>query len=1736
MSEEKSFDNTLTRVIKGVKEEEKALQEAKVETSRHVEEQLRSKLSRRESAIKEAHEFEEKRVLEMFKKETLQDAKMIPQSKKTRQEEEQLRSKLSRRESAIKEAHEFEEKRVLEMFKNKTPKAKTLQEGTEKEGRKEKTLQDAKKVPQSLETDKIENQECTEKQGENEETLQDAKMIPQSKKTRQEEEQLRSKLSRRESAIKEAHEFEEKRVLEMFKKETLQDAKMIPQSKKTRQVENQIRSLFYQFDVSHTGMLNKKQVGKVAEGMGDKLTTLLSHKKLDKAFDEMASDTNGHGVTYEAFVAWHHRNHPTEAKHVHSQIQYLYNKIDVTKSNALEKKDVVKLLKLTGNKLTGKFGLKKGKAAEDAFHEMDVNADGFVSYNEFLEWHCAHHSIDFTVKKDNQSVILATPRKRFHLPMFKRKVGTPPPAREAQKPSIKIKESYETTPNVEKKKKRHFPHFGLHHSKESSKNQEEDAPKESSKNEEKDVPNSSTPNVEKKKKRHFPHFGLHHSKESSKNQEEDAPKESSKNEEKDVPNSSTPNVEKKKKRHFPHFGLHHSKESSKNQEEDAPKESSKNEEKDVPNSSTPNVEKKKKRHFPHFGLHHSKESSKNQEEDAPKESSKNEEKDVPNSSTPNVESSKNEEKDVPNSSTPKIEKKEKRHFPNLNILSKKETKTTETYAKQDEGNSFSVHVAHSKLSAGAEKKPKHVALYHPDHPKSKRLNAWANLGKRENVISAWGNLAKAESVKTQREHSKHFHLSPSFNSKSHKLQSEKMNSKVEKSKNRFHLTPFHRSHAKTTKESVKSSDANTAKSHRQFQIPSFHRSHATRMKGSNKSSDTSTAKSHGHFHKPSFHKMKSQTSKKKSLFHFHVPNSVQNAFHFVSGKHKLSNLELIGEDVILTRRLLHLDSLHEHENAVSQKHYWMVEKKHIANLQEVNAVKMYLNSLTNKKTAHHVDGFDQTNYSELHKLLLIAINGNVALKNTDEIVKNGIQKTEDEINRKKGKRDTISIKERCVNIKLSIDILIKMCQKLSTHPPGVIVLLKSVEKIQHKLDHGNTLMLREETVRKMEGTLYAFEKKLAEMHEEEKIEEKLRSFNLWAENVISLYSGKVNRWIDVKHSRAYQYVCEQIKEDSVEPVNDLYINLPGVERIEEQAVKECILRAKNELLHFFNFLESRDFKACEKSKTIVQGAMNTIDARVEEAIPKNFSKANRFFADLKMQEIKLKKKLSSVRLYSDVVHVPELLTCCKTIYSRSAFTQVKNEIEENGIQKLTFQEFLDKFHYKQKFIEEEEPENRKKYSPTFKYNPLSDSKWPVSLKSHTKLFKFFDCHLQNLAKGHALTFLQEAESSRDTNASSKLKTISNEYFKKWSGKDGEQVDSEIESFAKIYTDTVMKTLKETKLEITSLETFKVKQKSALDVDAALQSFLRLEKFMEVVLESWYFEFHHNRSVSDDKRKLSCALKDEIESMNNVAKKRERKRSILAQLKFVHLREKKLELGNLSSKIAKAFVDLESASSNLMKESTSSFADDSDTKAENEISSMLKSIKELLDQAENEELIKLKSMNQNDDTTTKEVENDVSKKATKKVVEPKQESKLEKDLRVMENNCRSRIQTVRRDFTEYRARNRKHKEEEQSLNNFNDEKKRLETQLEESIKTATDLCAKLHHALVKFDTQTCNEINRLIVIPLKKKTNVVESDLLKLIEFTTLEDENKKLKGEDEGTFLGTNVLQYIRKNFSANTN
>ena len=74
----------------------------------------------------------------------------------------------------------------------------------------------------------------------------------------------------------------------------------------------------------------------------------------------------------------------------------------------------------------------------------------------------------------------------------------------------------------------------------------------------------------------------------------------------------------------------------------------------------------------------------------------------------------------------------------------------------------------------------------------------------------------------------------------------------------------------------------------------------------------------------------------------------------------------------------------------------------------------------------------------------------------------------------------------------------------------------------------------------------------------------MRSFNLWAENVISLYSGKVNRWIDVKHSRAYQYVCEQIKEDSVEPVNDLYINLPGVERIEEQAVKECILRAKNE--------------------------------------------------------------------------------------------------------------------------------------------------------------------------------------------------------------------------------------------------------------------------------------------------------------------------------------------------------------------------------------------------------------------------------------------------------------------------------------------------------------------------------------------------------------------------------------------
>ena len=52
-------------------------------------------------------------------------------------------------------------------------------------------------------------------------------------------------------------------------------------------------------------------------------------------------DPNSDGeVTIEEFIAWHHRNHPTEPKHLYAQLLHLFNEIDVAHKDALNKNDI----------------------------------------------------------------------------------------------------------------------------------------------------------------------------------------------------------------------------------------------------------------------------------------------------------------------------------------------------------------------------------------------------------------------------------------------------------------------------------------------------------------------------------------------------------------------------------------------------------------------------------------------------------------------------------------------------------------------------------------------------------------------------------------------------------------------------------------------------------------------------------------------------------------------------------------------------------------------------------------------------------------------------------------------------------------------------------------------------------------------------------------------------------------------------------------------------------------------------------------------------------------------------------------------------------------------------------------------------------------------------------------------------------------------------------------------------
>eukprot|EP00941_MAST-03F_sp_MAST-3F-sp1_P002158 g2158.t1 len=176
------------------------------------------------------------------------------------------------------------------------------------------------------------------------------------------------------------------------------------ENRDTAEVEIRITQLFYKLDKDHSGYLDKEEVKQMGTRMGEKLTTLLSHKLLDKAFAEM--DPSGDGkVSLEEFISWHHRTHPTEASHVYAQIRHLFNEIDTDNKGWLDRKEVKKLLKGTGNQLTRRFSFhhkygSKKESFKRVFGEIDHDGSGKVSFDEFLAWHCRDHNIPLPPKSE----------------------------------------------------------------------------------------------------------------------------------------------------------------------------------------------------------------------------------------------------------------------------------------------------------------------------------------------------------------------------------------------------------------------------------------------------------------------------------------------------------------------------------------------------------------------------------------------------------------------------------------------------------------------------------------------------------------------------------------------------------------------------------------------------------------------------------------------------------------------------------------------------------------------------------------------------------------------------------------------------------------------------------------------------------------------------------------------------------------------------------------------------------------------------------------------------------------------------------------------------------------------------------------------------------------------------------------------------------------------------------------
>eukprot|EP00941_MAST-03F_sp_MAST-3F-sp1_P001739 g1739.t1 len=185
------------------------------------------------------------------------------------------------------------------------------------------------------------------------------------------------------------------------------EAKVIEEAEaKEMAIEEKIRDLFNDLDIDNSGLLSKKEVGVLSSKLGEGLSSFFSNKKLDIAFREMDPNQDG-VVTVDEFIAWHRRNHPIEPKDIYESASQKFDQIDRDKSGYLDKKEVQKLLSITGKKKVKRFSLRasfgnSGLPLDEVFEEMDLDGDGKVSREEFLMWYFHENNLPFPVEIANK--------------------------------------------------------------------------------------------------------------------------------------------------------------------------------------------------------------------------------------------------------------------------------------------------------------------------------------------------------------------------------------------------------------------------------------------------------------------------------------------------------------------------------------------------------------------------------------------------------------------------------------------------------------------------------------------------------------------------------------------------------------------------------------------------------------------------------------------------------------------------------------------------------------------------------------------------------------------------------------------------------------------------------------------------------------------------------------------------------------------------------------------------------------------------------------------------------------------------------------------------------------------------------------------------------------------------------------------------------------------------------------